>query len=59
MLSIHSTKESEYQRYEIYGRSADFDQLPIKNMTNGSVFYAMDTAEVYMFDEETKTWLKQ
>ena len=59
MLSIHSVKESEYQKYEIYGRSTDFDQLPIENMTNGSTFYAMDTSEVYMFDEETKTWLKQ
>lgn len=59
MLSIYSVKENEYRRYEIYGKSSDFDLLPIKNITNGSTFYAMDTGKVYMFDEEAKIWIQQ
>lgn len=29
------------------------------NLPNGSVFYEMDTATTYMYDEQNKRWLAQ
>lgn len=57
MVSINSVKENEYFRYECYGKSTD--EKPIKNMTNGSSFYEMDTKKVFMFDEEGQKWIEQ
>lgn len=34
------------------------DEKPM-DLSNGSVCYEMDTQNVYMFDEEHQTWLKQ
>lgn len=43
---------------ETAGLSADVDKLPT-NAATGSTFYCIDTQEVYMFEETTKTWYKQ
>lgn len=42
---------------EFYGKSDD--EKPTENVGNGDSFYEMDTKAVYMYDEETSTWLKQ
>lgn len=43
--------------YDYRGLSSD--EKPTKGVGNGSVFYEMDTQEVYMFDQATSTWIKQ
>lgn len=44
--------------YNAYmGKSTDIK--PTENELNGSIFYEMDTGDVYLFDAETSTWLKQ
>lgn len=45
-----------YGVVECYGKSTD--EKPT-DVGNSSRFYEMDTGDLYMFDEETKTWLKQ
>lgn len=50
-VSLHRT------RLEFYGKSTD--EKPTEDVRNADVFYEMDTTDVYLFDEETKTWLKQ
>ena len=45
--------------YEFRGLKSDMDKLNPDVIKNGSTFYCMDTVEVYMYDESTKTWLLQ
>ena len=40
-------------------RGLSTDPKPVIDVPNGSVFYEMDTVEVYMFDKENQKWLKQ
>ena len=35
------------------------DTKPIDGVRNGSIFVEMDTATIYMFDEENGEWLEQ
>lgn len=42
---------------DFYGKSTD--EKPTDKVTNGDIFYEFDTQKVYMFDEETKTWIEQ
>lgn len=42
---------------EFYGKSTD--EKPIENVENGSSFYEIDTQKVFIFDEETQTWIEQ
>lgn len=42
--------------YEFRGLSTDIK--PLNGVGNGSIFLEMDTCEVYIFDESTKTWIK-
>lgn len=42
---------------EYYGLSTD--EKPITNIPNGSVFFAMDTQQLYLFDLENQTWIEQ
>ena len=35
------------------------DVKPIDDVPNGSTFYAMDTAKLFMFDAENKKWIEQ
>lgn len=36
------------------------DEKPVEGVPNGSDFYCMDGKhDVYMFDGDTKTWIKQ
>ena len=40
-----------------YGKSTD--EKPTEGMRNSDRFYEMDTQKVYMFDEDSNTWLEQ
>ena len=42
--------------YEYHGLSTD--TKPIEGVGNGSVFFEMDTCKVFMFNEESKTWVE-
>ena len=42
---------------EYYGLSAD--DKPVVNVPNGSVYYEMDTFDMYMFDAKNKKWIQQ
>lgn len=35
------------------------DDKPTVHVPNASTFYEMDTSDVYFYDEEHGTWLKQ
>ena len=37
-------------------RGLSTDAKPTENVGNGSVFFEIDTAKAFMFDESTKTW---
>lgn len=43
--------------WDIRGKSSD--EKPIDGVPNCSSFFEMDTGEVYIFDEDTKSWLIQ
>ena len=42
----------------IYGKSSDVKPID-SSIENGSVFYEMDTGNVYMFDIEDHNWILQ
>ena len=42
--------------YEYYGLSTD--EKPIEGVGNGSIFFAADTCQVFMFDEEHQVWIE-
>mgnify|MGYP001409747044 CR=1 FL=1 len=46
------TRETEF-------RGLSTDIKPITDVPNGSIFYEMDTVDVYMFDIQNQKWLKQ
>ena len=51
--------EQQGNVYGLRGLKSDMDKLNHDVIKNGSTFYCMDTVEVYMYDESTKTWLLQ
>jgi len=61
MVTVTSPQTAE-QTLSITGKSTDtkptvsYNGLTIKN---GSTFYEMNTGDIYMYDEEAKTWLLQ
>lgn len=62
MITIASKARGSKEPHEFFGLSTNekptdkFNGVPV---TNGSVFYEMDTKKVYMFDEENKVWIEQ
>lgn len=40
-------------------RGLSTDTKPTVHVPNGSTFYEFDTVEVYVFNENTQTWVKQ
>jgi hypothetical protein len=48
-----NTKETEFR-----GKSDDTKPIDI-SISNGSIFYEMDTQNVYMYDNEESTWILQ
>ena len=47
---------------ELYGLSADTkptDEVSGFPVVNGSTMWEIDTASIYVFDEESGTWMKQ
>lgn len=53
---ISATTNSGTGIWDVRGKSTD--EKPT-NVPNGSSFFEMDTGDVYMFDGDTKTWIKQ
>lgn len=49
---VYNGKTNEY-----YGLSTDVK--PTGAGLNGSAFYEMDTASLYMYDEKNNMWIKQ
>ena len=45
------------QRSEYCGKSTD--TKPTTGVNNADIFYEMDTKKVFLFDEDTSTWLEQ
>lgn len=56
MITTYSSYSSNGRTCDMYGLSTDEKPL---NVTNASTFYEMDTATIYMFDEQNKVWLPQ
>lgn len=56
-VTVYPRVTAYRSRLEIYGKSTD--EKPTEDIQNADIFYEMDTQDVYLFDEETKTWLKQ
>ena len=54
---ITVTNPNRTLTWEIYGKSSD--AKPTEDVPNASVFYEMDTKKIFMFDEDSKTWLEQ
>lgn len=42
---------------QLFGLSAD--DKPTENISNGSLFYCIDSQELLMFDEENSEWILQ
>lgn len=40
-----------------FGRSDD--EMPTVHVPNGSVFYAFDTMEIFIYDQENQEWITQ
>mgnify|MGYP001035690635 FL=1 len=40
-------------------RGKSTDEKPVGRIPNGSSFYEMDTGDVYMFDGDSGSWVKQ
>lgn len=60
MISVGKVGGQTVERITaLYGLEQDVSNLPIDNIMNGSYFYAMDTHNLYMFDEENKIWIVQ
>ena len=57
--SEHAIKQNGDVRKVVtaYGKSTD--AKPTGGYLNGDRFYEMDTKKVFMFDEDTHTWLEQ
>lgn len=58
MVTITRTGgQTEDRGAELKGLSTDVK--PIDNIPNGSSFYEIDTATVFMFDAQNKQWIEQ
>lgn len=55
MVSYNSTKYLAGRMY-IEGECLSSDTKPTENILNGSKLMEMDTATLYMYDEENNTW---
>lgn len=49
-------KKTNGQVLELYGLSADTKPV---NAPNASIFYEIDTGNLFMYDAENKTWIEQ
>ena len=56
MITIVKHYGGSGNRVDMHGKSTD--EKPF-DVSNASLFYEMDTKKIYMFDEETKTWIEQ
>jgi hypothetical protein len=45
------------KRRKFYGKSTD--TKPTEGVRNVDTFYEMDTGDLYLFDEDSGSWLKQ
>jgi len=62
MISLDIEKNLGDNVNGFYGLSTDTKPINSFNgvqIHNGYYFYEMDTQDIYMFDAESKTWIKQ
>lgn len=58
MITVNKYDGQDFERTNsYYGKSTD--AKPTGDIPNGSSLYLMDTKQVYMYDEETQSWLVQ
>jgi len=60
MITIANNADCRKVPHEFFGLSTDekpIDKINGIEIANGSVFIEIDTKEVFMFDEEHKTWI--
>lgn len=55
---ISYTVDNVVSNRTYFGLSSDTKPVN-KNVRNSDVFYEMNTGNVYMFDEDNQTWIKQ
>lgn len=56
MITTNNTYADGACVTEIFGLSSDTKPTDV---CNASLFYEMDTGDLYLFDEQNKVWLKQ
>lgn len=59
LMKVGSSLVPNSSASEIWGLSTDTKPSLADGVTNGSVYYAFDTQEVYIFDETNDTWILQ
>lgn len=52
-------QRSKSDRADFYGLEADIALLPTEGINSGSTAYCVDTGNVYIYLDATKTWYKQ
>ena len=57
--SEHAIMPNGDVRKVVTANGKSTDVKPTTGYRNGDRFYEMDTQKVFMFDEDTKTWLEQ
>ena len=50
----NGTKGAEFR-----GKTADRALIDVNEVPNGSTYYDFEAVELYVFDEDTKTWILQ
>lgn len=65
MVTVKSLDKFDYT-LEIYGLSSDDKPIEeieyqgvIYNIRNSSIFFEMDSSNVFLYDEENKDWIQQ
>lgn len=54
-MITHKTSAGQVNEY--FGKSSD--TKPSSGVPNASIFYEIDTGDLYMFDEDSQTWIEQ
>lgn len=54
MGGMNGTRGTEFR-----GKTADRALIDVNGVPNGSTYYDFEAVELYVFDEDTKTWILQ
>lgn len=58
MVSITNAGGVERGKQYVEYSGLSTDSKPSNNLLNGSVFFEIDTQDVYFYDEENSQWIK-